>query len=120
MSEVLLPPLLACLLLLGSCHRSHPLPASGLSSSLPCVPGKGTANLLFCVVTGELARSTQSAARPGLNQWNLGFNLFVSYCLARWFWASPLGACTVLSAICQRRLVLLTSLVKGFRSKDKS
>lgn len=120
MPEVLLLPLPACLLPMGSGHRSCPLPASGLSSSLPCGPGKSTTHLPFCVVPGELARSTRSAARPGLNQWNSGFNLLVSYCPARWCWASPLGACAILPPICQRGLALLTSLVKGFRSTDKS
>lgn len=62
------PSALVCLLPTGSCHCSCPLPASGRSSSLPHVPGKITVNLPFCVLPGELAGSTQSAARPGLNQ----------------------------------------------------
>lgn len=103
----------------GSCHRSCPLPASGLSS-LPRVPGKSTTNLPFCVVLGKLARSTQSAASPELNEGSGIWDLFVSYCPARQCWASPLGACAILPPICERGLALLTSLVKGFSYMDKS
>lgn len=86
-----------------------------LQGFLARVSGKSTPNLPFCEVPGRQTRITQSAARTLLNQWSRIWDLFVSFCPARWYWASPLGAYAVPLPVSERQLVLLTSLLKGFR-----
>lgn len=124
--EVLLLPLPACLLPMGSvvpiqAVATVPAPCRLQGFLLSHVfLARAPLTFPFCVVLGKLARSTQSAASPGLNQWSGIWDLFVSYCPARQCWASPLGACAILPPICERGLALLTSLVKGFSYMDKS